>query len=301
MTLPLVEQDVSAFLGETIVIATPVDLTGTGLSDLSGFTADYRATQQGAADPDTIEETGTIGAPVNGVVLVTTTIAADEAVAGTYAHRLRLSDGSGTYVVMTGQLSVTDALADDTHYFTLAELRAMDAAFASTTDYLDSDLTEIQSTVEEAIECAAHVAFVPRTATATVSGDGGTRIFLPNFEVSAVTAATVDGTALTSTELAAITINDAILYREACWASGYHNISVTYTHGKTAVPGLIKRAALILAKSYLTASQIPANATAQSIGDTMFRLTIAGRDGDFGIPEVDAAIKMFGRSGHWVG
>lgn len=301
MALPLVEQDVSAFLEETIVIETPVTITGSGLDDLSGFTATYQAAEQGAAVPDTITVTASIGAAVEGVVTITTTIGSTEAEAATYAHQLSVTDGVNTYVVMTGQLTVIDALADDLHYFTLTELRVMDAAFASTTDYLDSDLTEIQSTVEEAIECAAHVAFVPRTATATVSGDGGRRIFLPHFEVSAISAVTVDGTALTSDELAGLVINDAILYRETGWTRGYRNISVTYTHGRTAVPGLIKRAALILAKSYLTASQIPANATAQSIGDTMFRLTIAGRDGDFGIPEVDAAIKMFGRSGHWVG
>jgi NAD(P)-dependent dehydrogenase (short-subunit alcohol dehydrogenase family) len=200
--------------------------------------------------------------------------------------------------------SLESLFSSPSYHFRQADIchrDAMDAAFADTTTYLDSQLTEVRATVEEAIECSAHVAFVPRTATATVSGDGGRRIFLSNFEVSAVTAATVDGVALTAPELAAITINDAILYREAGWASGYANISVTYTHGRTAVPGLIKRAALVLAKSYLVASQIPANATAQSIGDTMFRLTIAGRDGDFGIPEVDAAIKQFGRSGHWVG
>lgn len=301
MALPLVEQDVSAFLGETIVIETPVDLTGTGLTDLDGFTAAYAGAQQGAAVPDTLTASGVIGDPVAMVVTITTTIGSSEAVAATYAHQLSVTDGVNTYIVMTGQLSVRDALADDPHYFTIAECRATDAAFDETT-YLDSTIAIVRDQVETAIETAWHVAFVPRSVTAEkVSGTGTKKLFLGNFAVRAVSAVTVDGTALTAGELAELVVHDNVLYRESGWPTGYYNIAVTYTHGYDAPPAPVKRAALILAKEWLVPSQIPANATSQSYGDMTYRIMVAGRDGVFGIPAVDSVGQQFGRSGHWIG
>ena len=67
------------------------------------------------------------------------------------------------------------------------------------------------------------------------------------------------------------------------------------------MPGPIARAAVILCREYLAATELPGRATATSIGDQMFRLTVAGRDGATGLPEVDSAVEQFGRRKYGIG
>lgn len=207
--------------------------------------------------------------------------------------------------------------------FEIADLRARDRAFKDLTTYPSTYLRQIRTAVEEVIEGkrAAKVAFVPRGRRTVVDGTSPdlTRGYSPilygqdyrglrlnDFEVREVYSVKVNDLSLTQTELDAIDIDDDTLWRSSgvvwpAWAFGHRNISVHYTHGHDRPPGAITRAALILATEYLIASPLPGRATATSIGDQIFRLTIAGRDGITGLPDVDAAINDHGRKEFGIG
>lgn len=208
-------------------------------------------------------------------------------------------------------------------HFEIAELRALDRVFKDTTKYPSAYLREVRTAAEQTIEGprAAQVAFVPRGARAKLTGTSPdlSRGYNPlvygadyrglqveDFEVRELYSVSINGTALTGDEIDAITVDDNMLWRSAgvqypAWPFGHRNITVHYEHGRDRAPMPIKRAALALAKEYLVESPIPSRATATSIGDQMFRLTIAGRDGITGMPIVDAAIKDWGRSGYGIG
>lgn len=221
------------------------------------------------------------------------------------------------------QAWVTEVEIVGGYLFEIADLRKQDRAFADTTKYPTETLREIRYWVEDVIEGsrAAQVAFVPRGRRVKVSGSSpdlrlgynpllyGTDyrgLQLPDFNIREVYSLTINDYTLTAEELAEVRIDDNWLYRTAgvqwpAWPTGNRNISVYYEHGFDRAPGAITRAALMLAREYLVKSDLPGRATATSIGDQMFRLTIAGRDGVTGIPEVDAAIDQFGRKGYGLG
>lgn len=184
--------------------------------------------------------------------------------------------------------------------FSLAELRARDSSFANTAKYPDSVLAVARIRAEQTIEGpqAARVAFVPRGRRTTLSGNDRAGIRLPDFEVRQIYSASVDGTALTSDELAGLIIDDGVVWRSSgVWRSGRRNVVLHYAHGLDFPPGPINRAALTLAREYLVDPGIDlGRATATTVGDQTYRLTIAGRDGVTGLPEVDAAIEQHGRS-----
>lgn len=186
-------------------------------------------------------------------------------------------------------------------YFTVAELRAMDDEYADTTEYPDATLEEVRDSVEEDFEEEGHCAFVTRTATVTVSGTGQDKIFLPHPMVQSVTAVSIDGTDLTADELAEIVINDYTLYREDGWDEGYHNISVTYTHGYETIPAAIKRRALKVASDRLVPSQLPSNATSQVVDGINYRIALTNERNPFGDPDIIATIHRYGRSGAFIG
>lgn len=202
---------------------------------------------------------------------------------------------------MTSEL--TPIVEDANHYFTVAEFRAIDAAFANATKYPDADVIALRAMIEQAFEDKARCAFLPRSTTETLSGTGTCKLFLKPPKVTAVSAVTVDGTALTAGEIAELVPNDHVLYWESGWPVGYQNVTVAYTHGLTEVPLLIKRAALTLIKSFAPTNTtgLDPRATAVSTGDMMYRITIAGRDGLFGIPEVDAWLEQYSRDQHFIG
>lgn len=209
------------------------------------------------------------------------------------------------------------------YIFEIADLRKQNRAFSDLTKYPTFTLREVRTWVEETLESymAANVAFVPRYSRVKVSGSSPdlTRgynpllygqdyrgLTVPDFEVRDVYSCTVNGTALTDDELDAIAVDDNTLWRSAgvqwpAWPFGHDNIELHYKHGYARCPGPITRAGLILATEYLVKSDLPGRATATSIGDQLFRLSIAGRDGVTGLPEVDAAIAQFGRQAFGIG
>jgi hypothetical protein len=73
-------------------------------------------------------------------------------------------------------------------------------------------------------------------------------------------------------------------------------ITVDYIHGMRAVPDDIASAVARLAAYYLTPTNTPERATGQSTDAGFLRFTVAGVDGETGIPEVDAVIKRRART-----
>ena len=209
------------------------------------------------------------------------------------------------------------------YIFEIAELRAQDRAFLDATKYPTETLKQVRIAVEDVIEGAraGQVAFVPRGRRIKVDGNAPDyrlgwipmmygndyrTLLAPDYEIRKIHSCKIDGTALTQTEIDDLGISDNQIWRSngvqwPAWPFGHKNIEIHYEHGRDRPTGAIRRAALILAREYLIKSDLPGRATATSIGDQIFRLTIAGRDGLTGIPDVDAAIKNDGRSGYGLG
>lgn len=186
------------------------------------------------------------------------------------------------------------------YLFEISDLRSEDRAFTDAVKYPAARLKQIRVWVEDVIEGdkAAAVAFVPRGRRVVLDGNGNPGLWCPDVEISEVYSVKIDGVTLTQSELDEIVVDDCILWMGATrhvWAAGHQNIEVHYVHGKPRCPGPVTRAALMLAREYLVKSDLPGRATASSIGDQWFRLTVAGRDGVTGLPEVDAAIDQHGR------
>lgn len=195
------------------------------------------------------------------------------------------------------------------YLFEIADLRAQDRAFTDSNKYPIEYLRQARNTVETVIESekAANVAFVRRGRRVKVNGgsrsvNGLYGLDLPDFEVAKVYSVKVDGVALTDAQVAAIICDDNTIWSaDTRWPSGKRNVEIHYEHGMERVPPAITRAGLLLAREYLVKSDVPGRATATSIGDQWFRITVAGRDGVTGLPDVDAAIEAEGRRGYKVG
>lgn len=128
-----------------------------------------------------------------------------------------------------------------TPYLTASDLRAV-KPLDNESRFPDADLEELVAEFEEIVEQAKGVAFTPRTTTYTTDGVNGCRLELPHRMVTAISAVTVDGTALSSDERAAIVIrsNAGTLERSAGWWGDV--IVVAYTHGMSEPPAAVLRA-----------------------------------------------------------
>jgi hypothetical protein len=194
---------------------------------------------------------------------------------------------------------VPDAPA--TAYFTIDELRAEDETLSSADSYPDAMLADRIAMVEERIEHLCGVAFLPRTSTCSVRGDGSSTIILPDVEVTAISSIAVDGVDLTDAELALVRVarrgvltRMGPLGRPIAWPRG-STLELEYTHGYAVPPAPIKYAALKWAVDVLLPSSLPARATMQSQGDNTFRIVVASPDRPSGIPEVDAILADYDR------
>jgi hypothetical protein len=194
--------------------------------------------------------------------------------------------------------------------FTLSEARAL-KPLDNTTTYTNDTVIAMRTSVEQAIEEACGVAFVPRYELETVSAGGssywgggysyGPGGYGPNGlplkwpKIRAVRSATDSGTVLTAGELAGLSWTESgILYGRG-WTGGYGNVLVGYEHGWDRPPERIRRAALLLAKTWLVAGPVDdRTSTFSSVDGGTYSLVVPGRGGSiFGLPEVDAAVQQY--------
>ncbi|MDX1450393.1 MAG: hypothetical protein R3246_15190, partial [Acidimicrobiia bacterium] len=130
-----------------------------------------------------------------------------------------------------------------------------------------------------------------RHTTYTTTGHGGNTLIVPHFDPTKLLAATINGTALTSGELADITIEGDELTRingSGVWATGErNNITIRYQRGFTRPERGVTRVALLAIANQLVPGPINPRqlSTTNEFGTT--RYSTPGSRFPFGIPEVD--------------
>ena len=194
-------------------------------------------------------------------------------------------------------------MADPTALFTEAEARAFDKGqLADEIAYPTADITAKEAEIREWLTKVCGVDLIPTThADELQSGDGTATLLLNWPRVQSVTAASTRSgttwTALTAAELALVVVDPdgtGMLYRDgAYWPAGVGNVKVTYKAGYTAVPALIKRAALMICVNELPASNAPWDASSYEAGGVSWSLARGdGYQGNWSsIPDVMKAIR----------
>jgi len=207
------------------------------------------------------------------------------------------SDG-GTHV----EHDVLTTAGGPGRYFTVAELRAYDRAFADEVDYPAARIEAARVFAEQRIESVAEVAFVPRPARHRVDLRDGVRrrpptprMMLPDEEVREVYSVLVDGVALNADDWTLDVARGTLVYLlGGAWPASTV-VDAWYTHGLDYPPEPVRRAAMMLAVDALVPTYSP-RATLQSTDVGHFRISVADRvTGSTGIPEVDAVCAKFGR------
>lgn len=228
--------------------------------------------------------------------------------AGTGTVDVRLTTAEGQSPVVAAAAFTYGAVL-----FTVAEARAYpfrsELPLSDTTLYPTAAIVDAEASIRELFEKACGVAFIPTAVTETLDGNRSRCLELgkrnPCIESPqrplTVTAASIDGTALTAGELAALKAHpDGRLVRTdgATWSSstGYQDlaVSVTYTHGYAAVPAMIHDAALRMLAVMLIGSDVPESAISFSDGGASYQFARPGRAPHWtGIDYVDSRLAMF--------
>lgn len=183
--------------------------------------------------------------------------------------------------------------------FSLADARAIDGLSKKLNDGVtyrisSADIIRARTSVEQALERECGVAFVPRYARETVDGYGTSSIMLQQPRVRTIRSASVSGTALDSTSLATIVPRATGVLNGYTWSSGTANVTVDYEHGHDFPPARVSRAALMLAKRWLTGSPADDRATSVTTEEqtTTFYVPAAGEP--FDVPEANAVVREYG-------
>ena len=203
-----------------------------------------------------------------------------------------------TEVIGTGTPVVT---TDTGHYFTIAEFRASDPGFASSTDFPDLEVEAARAWAEERFETAANCAWVERTVTETLVGIGSQLLELGHMDVRAITSVTIDGVALTADELSALIVFPyGLVKRYAGWTRDTL-IVATYTYGKATIPAPVKEAIILLAQFKIVPKNLRQNALSESTDVGFIRIAHATPGGKTGLLEVDAVAADYGHTAVRIG
>lgn len=193
--------------------------------------------------------------------------------------------------------------------FATAELRARDSRLLDTVAFPQVKLRAIRAAIEDVFESRAVTAraFRPRGRRLTKDGSGRDVLVLPDFDVTVLRAVSIRSGSTadvwTSPEIAGVTVDpEGYLIRNSgsAWPEGRRNVTVLYEYGQREVPAMIREVALMAAVDLLLPSPMESGrATAVFTELGGYRITIAGRDGPFGIPDVDAELARWSRV--WAG
>lgn len=193
--------------------------------------------------------------------------------------------------VSTGKGTLTDECEIAGGYlFALTDLAAVKVGQSSTigTTYTTQQMVNVRLLVEQALEDACGVAFVPRYRIDTIRTRGSLMLDRP--KVTALRTIAVNGTA-----------GDASAYdfdpSGVVYGTFYRGSTVTvgYEHGWTSPPARISNAALLLARRWLIDGPADDRATSLTVeGTGTFSLVTPGMRGVmFDIPEVNAAVQQY--------
>lgn len=185
-----------------------------------------------------------------------------------------------------------------TEYFTLTEFRGL-PDMGSQQAYPDARIEAAEDYIVGTLEREVNTAFVERTRVETHDG-GCYSILLDHAYVQSITSVTVDGTALTVSELQAPAgLLQRIVADTPQWFdNGHQNVVVTYVYGYSSTPPLdIKEAVMQGVRSYLLSKKTSGGTddrrTQLSTEGGTMSLVIAGEDRPTGYPELDAVINRW--------
>jgi len=199
------------------------------------------------------------------------------------------------------QTLTTTAEIVGAYLFNISEARAYDkGALASDTVYTDEAIRTARVGITDFFRQVTGMSFVPRYGRTVLDGDGGPELKVPASNLSEILSATVNGTALTPSELAEVTVYpEGILYRAAGWArsstSRRRNITVGYEYGHHQAPWDIHEAALMFLRYVMVPSDVSDRTITWTNELGTFRQAVPGEKYPTGIPAVDAALSRYPR------
>lgn len=165
------------------------------------------------------------------------------------------------------------------HYFTLDQLKAYGDGRDDFDELSDEVLWAARQAATDVFEEAAHRSFVERYGR-TLDFGGDRQLVLDHRDVREVLTPGY------------IQTSDSRLDRAPGCLD--HPIWAEYLYGAESMPAEVSRAVLELAAYTLRPTNRPIGATGESTDAGYVHFTTAGRDGWTAIPEVNAAIDMFG-------
>lgn len=172
---------------------------------------------------------------------------------------------------------------------TVEEVRA---ALDGHDDLSDDEITDAIETATELIESLCGVSFTSTETTEALSGNATTVLTPSKARITEVSAASIDGTALTTGDIVLTSVG---LYYASGWTRGVGNVAITYTHGYEETPLPVKRAVIRLASHYLLPD--PSNyferASSLTTEDATYALETPGRGVATAIPEVNAVVSLY--------
>ena len=183
-------------------------------------------------------------------------------------------------------------------YTTLAEVRAL-SGLEDEDPYSDANITEGIAWATDVIDEWCGVPFEPKAFTVTLDGTGRRTIWTEKPLLVSLTAVSIDGVALSSSDWAAWALyEDGMIRRDegvfAASTTG-RNVVISGTHGHASVPESVAYAARTLARWYVLKleSETPSNAiTATNEWGTVV-LAQPGKHGPTPLPQVNEVLKRY--------
>lgn len=194
-------------------------------------------------------------------------------------------------------------------YFSIAELKAMDANFSNTTKYPTSTLIDARMAVEAEFEDITGRAFVPRyyRELGISTDDDSQMLWLEKPEPIRFISFDIDGVSQMAWVNAGYLTRDKYSPRGIRVSSDalgvfsydplYYPTNAEYEYGMTQVPIPIKQKALKRAKQYLLGqrSTIDERATTMTLPDigTINLATPGQRGSETGVPDIDVVLQRY--------
>lgn len=255
-------------------------------------------------DPTDLDTSPTLALSRGSTALPTPTVTVDPLGPGRYTAALpaghaALAELGPLICVWSGSLdgdpwTVTDTVeVVDAWPFTLADMRAANTDLADP-DRRPAEVLAMARLVACArVEAITRVSWMTRRVTETAPAPAGLTLRLQHPEVQQLHAVSVAGASVPPSEVD-VASAAGVLTRGGGWGSD--TVTIDYSHGRTPPPELaaaIRDLAVFSAATW--GSRVPERATAVSTDVGMFRLSMPGRDGPTGLPDIDAVLAPYTR------
>ena len=181
------------------------------------------------------------------------------------------------------------------HIFTLADLRAFGDQAITTAGYPDAVVRAARARITDKFQKVCGVSFIPRYQRDVLDGTGLCAIFATRKRVTRMIAASVDGSALSAPDVAALyTYPTGRIERLTYWPNSIRrNVILAYEHGWPSTPADISFAAMTLARYELVPNDISDRMVSFDNDLGSVRLSVPGRNYPTGIPIVDSILSEY--------